>query len=185
MPLSDDFRAESRKRWDEQAAGWESRRDAVRTATMPVSAWMVDAIDPQPGQTVLELAAWAGPEENPWSVLPMRELVARGLIEAPDPDAPGQFTWGRPGLVAEHLQAAGFAEHHVEALDFEIPYASVDDWWDAQLALSSRFAGAIAAAAPDVAADVRAAVERDAEQFARAGGGLRVPARSWVAWATA
>jgi SAM-dependent methyltransferase len=283
VPLSDDFRAESRKRWDEQAAGWESRRDAVRTATMPVSAWMVDAIDPQPGQTVLELAAgtgdtgllaaelvepggtlissdfapemlaaarrraeelgianvrfkqidaetgidieaasidsvlcrwgymlladpetalrqtrrvlrpegrvalaaWAGPEENPWSVLPMRELVARGLIEAPDPDAPGQFAWGRPGLVAEHLQAAGFAEHHVEALDFEIPYASVDDWWDAQLALSSRFAGAIAAAAPDVAADVRAAVARDAEQFAHTEGGLRVPARSWVAWATA
>ena len=32
----------------------------LRTATMPVSAWMIDAIDPQPGQTLLELAAGTG-----------------------------------------------------------------------------------------------------------------------------
>ena len=60
MALPDDFRAESRKRWGEQAAGWEARRDMLRTATMPVSAWMIDAIDPQPGHTVLELAAGTG-----------------------------------------------------------------------------------------------------------------------------
>jgi hypothetical protein len=32
---------------------------------------------------------------------------------------------------------------------------------------------------------VRAAVERAAEQFRADGDGLRVPARSWVAWAVA
>jgi SAM-dependent methyltransferase len=60
VALPDDFRAESRKRWGDQAAGWEARRDALRSATMPVSAWMIDAIDPQAGHTVLELAAGTG-----------------------------------------------------------------------------------------------------------------------------
>ena len=60
MPVPDDFRNESRKRWGAQAAGWEARRDQLRTSTMPVSAWMIDALDPQPGQTLLELAAGTG-----------------------------------------------------------------------------------------------------------------------------
>ena len=56
MALPDDFRAQSRRRWGDQAPGWEASRDLLRTVTMPVSAWMIDAIDPQPGHTVLELA---------------------------------------------------------------------------------------------------------------------------------
>ena len=60
MALPDDFRSESRKRWGEQAEGWASQQEALRTRTMPVSAWMIDAIDPQPGQSLLELAAGTG-----------------------------------------------------------------------------------------------------------------------------
>ena len=51
---------ESRERWARAAAGWEKRADWFREQTMPVSAWMVDAIDPQPGQTILDLAAGIG-----------------------------------------------------------------------------------------------------------------------------
>ena len=41
--------------------GGSAHRDATAPRRrMPVSAWMVDAIDPQPGQTVLELAAGTG-----------------------------------------------------------------------------------------------------------------------------
>jgi SAM-dependent methyltransferase len=60
MGLPDDFRAQSRRRWGEQAEGWESRRDELRASTMPVSAWLIEAIDPQPGDTLLELAAGTG-----------------------------------------------------------------------------------------------------------------------------
>jgi SAM-dependent methyltransferase len=281
--LRDDFRAESRKRWGAQAAGWESRRDQLRTSTMPVSSWMIEAIEPQPGQTLLELAAgtgdtgllaaeliepggtlicsdfspemlavahrraeelgirnvrfkqidaetsidveaasldgvlcrwgymlmadpesalretrrvlrpgarvalaaWAGPEHNPWSVLPNREMAERVVGEQGDPAAPHQFAWAEERLIAEHLQAGGFTEHHVEALDFTIGYASVDDWWDAQSALSSRFAGALRQAGEEDVAAVRAAVERHAERFAEGDGSLRIPARTWVAWAAA
>src|SRR5205809_1123398 len=54
MPL------ESRDRWARAAAGWAARADWFRAETMPVTAWMIDAIDPQPGQTILDLAAGIG-----------------------------------------------------------------------------------------------------------------------------
>ena len=260
-----------------------ARRDSLRTATMPVSAWMIDAIDPQPGHTVLELAAgtgdtgllaaeviepggtlissdfspemlgaaqrraeelgihnarfkqidaetsidleaasvdgalcrwgymlmadpetalretrrvlkpgarvalaaWAGRDHNPWSVLPGAELIKRGLADPPDPSLPGQFAWGPEGRIAEHLEAAGFGEHHVEALDFPIDYASVEDWWSSAEDFSSWFRSTVASASEEDVAAVRAALDRHAEKFATGEGSLRLPARTWVAWAAA
>ena len=54
------FRAESRDRWERAAEGWAATREAFGRAAAGVSAWLVDAVDPQPGQTVLELAAGLG-----------------------------------------------------------------------------------------------------------------------------
>jgi SAM-dependent methyltransferase len=56
----DDFRSRTRERWARSAAGWAARGDAFSAATMPVSTWLVDALEPQPGQTILELAAGTG-----------------------------------------------------------------------------------------------------------------------------
>jgi SAM-dependent methyltransferase len=283
MGLPDDFRAQSRKRWGDQAEGWESRRDALRASTMPVSAWLIDALDPQPGDTLLELAAgtgdtgllaaeliepggtlissdfspemlqtaqrragelgvrnvrfkqidaetsidleaasvdgvlcrwgymlmadpgnalretrrvlkpgrrvalaaWGGPDENLWSSLPVREMIAHGVWEPPDPAVPGQFTWGEEGLIAQHLDAAGFTEHHVEPLEFAISYRSAADWWAAQQALSSGFRTAVEQASDDDIAAVGDALDRHAERFAAQDGTLLIPARTWVAWAAA
>jgi SAM-dependent methyltransferase len=281
--VPDDFRAQSRKRWGEQAEGWEARRDELRTATMPVSAWMIDALDPQPGQTMLELAAgtgdtgllaaellepggtlissdfspemlqvaqrraeelgvgnvrfkqidaetsidldaasidgvlcrwgymlmadpenalretrrvlrperrvslaaWAGREHNPWVELPTRELVARGLAQPAPPDMPGPFAWAEDGVIAPRLEAAGFTEHHVEPLDFDIPYRSPADWWNAHATISSWFAEAIARANDDELAELGDAMDRHAERFRQPDGTMRIPARTWVAWAAA
>ena len=49
-----------RDRWARAAAGWEARADWFRDATMPVTTWMIDAVRPQPGQTILDLAAGIG-----------------------------------------------------------------------------------------------------------------------------
>jgi len=283
VELRDDFRAESRRRWGEQAAGWESRRDHLRAATMAVSAWMIEAIDPQPGDTLLELAAgtgdtgllaaeliepggtlicsdfapemlaaaqrraeelgirnvrfkqidadtsidlktasvdgvlcrwgymlladperalretrrvlkpgarvalaaWSDHEHNPWTALPSSELIDDGLAEPRASDAPGQFAWAREGLVAEQLAAAGFASHHVEALDFTIDFRSPADWWAAQSAWSRWFAQAVERASDDDIAAIGESLDRHAERFAAADGTLRIPARTWVAWAAA
>ena len=57
MTDPDDYRKESRVRWGQQARGWGAQAERMATATMPVSVWMVDALDLQPGHEVLELAA--------------------------------------------------------------------------------------------------------------------------------
>ena len=53
-------RQDSRARWAAAAPGWEAVADDMRRATIPVSSWMVEAIRPQPGHTVVELAAGPG-----------------------------------------------------------------------------------------------------------------------------
>jgi SAM-dependent methyltransferase len=58
--MSEDVRRQSRARWTAAAKGWARHADRLRRFTMPVSSWMVDAIGPQPGDTVLELAAGPG-----------------------------------------------------------------------------------------------------------------------------
>ncbi len=59
MP-GDDYRKASHRIWEEMAAGWEDYRRRVWDASRPVGEWMVDALDPQPGETLLELAAGVG-----------------------------------------------------------------------------------------------------------------------------
>jgi SAM-dependent methyltransferase len=42
------------------APGWERRRPFIDETTAPVREWMIQALGPQPGETLLELAAGAG-----------------------------------------------------------------------------------------------------------------------------
>jgi SAM-dependent methyltransferase len=54
------YRDASLENWEEAATGWVARQEMIRTWAAPVSRWMIDAIAPQPGQRVLELAAGLG-----------------------------------------------------------------------------------------------------------------------------
>jgi SAM-dependent methyltransferase len=53
-------REESQRRWANTAAGWIRQQAMMRKATAPVSQWLVEALRPQPGHRVLELAAGLG-----------------------------------------------------------------------------------------------------------------------------
>jgi len=280
--MTSEYRTESRARWAASAAGWEARADALRQATMPVSAWMVESISPQAGQTVLELAAgpgdtgflaaeliqpggtlicsdlvpemlsaaqrraealgitnvrfrqidaevidieaasldavlcrwgymlmtdaesalretrrvlrrggrvalaaWADPDANPWTVLPPRELISRGIMEPPDRSAPGQFFWAPDGEIAEALASAGFVEYEVELLDFVVPYPSVRAWWDTTRDLSAGLRQATESIDPALEADVVDALAVAAKDWTAADGSLSLPARTWVAVAAA
>ena len=57
---ADTQRLEMLERWERAAAGWDRRAERVREWGMPVSAWMIEQLSLQPGQTVLELAAGPG-----------------------------------------------------------------------------------------------------------------------------
>jgi SAM-dependent methyltransferase len=61
MPVQPEAaRQRSRAAWDAMASGWYSEREDLWRTSRPVSAWMVRRLDPQPGDTVLELAAGVG-----------------------------------------------------------------------------------------------------------------------------
>jgi SAM-dependent methyltransferase len=53
-------RGAARDRWEAIAPGWESGADGYQAGALPVAHWMVEALEPQPGQTILELAAGRG-----------------------------------------------------------------------------------------------------------------------------
>jgi SAM-dependent methyltransferase len=56
----DSYRKESLENWNQTASGWEARREWVMSATAPVTNWLVERVDAQPGETVLEIAAGTG-----------------------------------------------------------------------------------------------------------------------------
>ena len=113
------FRHESRQRWETVAPGWEARRAAMQEATAPVSQWLVDAIAPRPGQTILELAAGPGGTG----------FLAAELIK---PDGKLICTDGAEAMVeAARRRSAELGldnvEHRVmEAEWIDLPAASVD-----------------------------------------------------------
>lgn len=271
---------ESRDRWVRAAEGWEARASQLARDTLPVSTRMIDRIQPQPGHTILDLAAglgdtgylaaeliqpggtlitsdfapemltaaqkrapahadvrfkqidlsvpidvpaasvdgvlcrwgfmllddpefalretrrilkrdatvalaaWAGPDDNLWSALPVRILQQRGILE-PDPPGPGQFTWADPNLIEDTMATAGFLEPELEAVDFAMRYADVDDWWVAQTQMSTRTGDADRQLDFATRSDVLAELEDAAKPFTQPDDSLIIPARTWVAAATA
>jgi SAM-dependent methyltransferase len=273
-----EYRQENRRRWQTVAAGWEKHADLIRRETMPVSSWLLEAIAPQPGHALLEiaagigdtgflaaeliepggtlitsdlvpemlsaaqrraealgirnvrfrqidaevidqpaasldgvigrwgymlmtdaeaalrdtrrvlkpggrlaLAAWGDPADNPWTVLPVKELQERGLVE-PVPPGPGQFAWAPAGTTEENLEAAGFVEYEVESLPFTIRYPSVRAWWEASNDMSLRVQERSSRAQDD---EIVEALGARARPWTAEDGSLQLPARTWVAAATA
>jgi SAM-dependent methyltransferase len=138
----------------------------------------------KPGARVA-LAAWTGPGENPWASIAGGEMVERGHLERPKPGEPGQFSWARPGAIEEHLDAAGFGEHVVETVDFAMAYPSVDDWLQIQRDLSWRFSSALEGLDPAEREDVLETLREKALPYVQEDGSIVLPARTWVAAASA
>jgi SAM-dependent methyltransferase len=58
--MNDDYRAASRQMWSTAAGGWSDHAERLEEGPPGVAgAWMVEALDPQPGDRVLELASGA------------------------------------------------------------------------------------------------------------------------------
>jgi SAM-dependent methyltransferase len=55
-----DYRRVSYETWQRMAEGWNRERRSMWESSRVVGEWMVAALDPQPGQTILELAAGTG-----------------------------------------------------------------------------------------------------------------------------
>jgi SAM-dependent methyltransferase len=56
----DEYRKMSLETWQQTASGWEQRHDWVAAATGMVTDWVFENADPQPGQTILDIAGGTG-----------------------------------------------------------------------------------------------------------------------------
>jgi ubiquinone/menaquinone biosynthesis C-methylase UbiE len=54
------YREQSLETWGLMASGWEARRDWMLDITGQVNDWLVQQADPQPGQTILDIASGMG-----------------------------------------------------------------------------------------------------------------------------
>jgi SAM-dependent methyltransferase len=112
-------RDESLQGWEEAAAGWVRSQEAIRDFGAPVSHWMIDAVAPQPGQRVLELAAGLGE-----TGLLAAELVAPvgGAIISDQAEA--MLVGARARAIELGLSNIEFQTINAEWID--LPVASVD-----------------------------------------------------------
>ncbi len=112
-------RLASAEHWEEAAPGWVRRQRAIREFGAAVSQWMVQAIDPHPGQRVLELAAGLGE-----TGLLAAELVApTGGVILSD-QAEGMLDGARGRAAELALTNVEFQVWNAEWID--LPVASVD-----------------------------------------------------------
>jgi SAM-dependent methyltransferase len=109
-----EYRTDARRRWGAQARGWQRHADALRHATMPVTAWMVDAIRPQPGHDVLELAA--GPGDTGFLAA---ELIRPGGTLICSDVAPEMLTAAQERAKELGIRNVRFLQVDAEAIDLE------------------------------------------------------------------
>jgi SAM-dependent methyltransferase len=113
------YRTSSLERWARAATGWGAHREQMQAAFRPVSGWLVDAIEPQPGHRVLELAA--GPGDTGFLAA---ELIAPGgtLVTS---DAVEEML----ALARARAQELGIQNVEFQIIDAEwidLPTASLD-----------------------------------------------------------
>jgi ubiquinone/menaquinone biosynthesis C-methylase UbiE len=112
-------RQASLENWEEAASGWVRRQQLLRELAAPVSDWMIDAIAPQPGQRVLELAAGLGE-----TAMLAAELVAPvGGVVVSD-QAESMLAGARARAIELGLANVEFQVLNAEWID--LPLASVD-----------------------------------------------------------
>ncbi len=116
---AEEHRRRSAEHWEEAASGWVRRQEAIRAFGAPVSHWMVEAIEPQHGQRVLELAAGVGE-----TGLLAAELVAPtgGVILSDHAEA--MLEGARARAARLDLTNVEFQVWNAEWID--LPVASVD-----------------------------------------------------------
>ncbi len=113
------FRDASLQHWERAARGWGEHRSVFQAGARPVSGWLVDAIEPQPGHRVLELAA--GPGDT--GLLAAELIAPGGTLISTDAVQP-MVDHARARAAELGIDNAEFRTMDAEWID--LPTASVD-----------------------------------------------------------
>lgn len=113
----DEYRADSRGRWEDAAKGWSARREAIQRSAFAVSERLVEAARLQPGHHVLEVAAGLGDTG----------LLAAEVVQ---PGGRVMITDGADAMVEAAREHAGSAPgvevRQMEAEWLDVPTAAFD-----------------------------------------------------------
>lgn len=131
----------------------------------------------------LALAVWADSDDNDWMTAAGRSALELGLVERPEPDAPGPFRLARPGALEELLSATGFEVAVVDDVEVTWRAPSFEAWWHIARDTSRSLAVILESVSAEDAAAIRAGGERRLERYVRPDGSLVVPGRTYVALA--
>ncbi|HTY96897.1 MAG TPA: methyltransferase domain-containing protein [Solirubrobacteraceae bacterium] len=115
----DDFRRASLEGWEAASHGWRRRREQIDSFGAPVAQWLVQAVAPQPGERVLELAAGLGE-----TGLLAAELVAPGGEVLISDQAEGMLEGARERAAELGIENVRFQVLNGEWID--LPTAGVD-----------------------------------------------------------
>jgi ubiquinone/menaquinone biosynthesis C-methylase UbiE len=132
--------------WEQIAAGWERGRRLLWEATRPVSEWLVERLQPVPGETVAELAAGTGET----GFLAARRLQPGGRLISSDRS---------PSMLESARRVA--AELGVDNVEFRVLETTRIDLADASLdGVLSRFGYVLKGDPPAALAEVRRVLRR-------------------------
>jgi SAM-dependent methyltransferase len=123
----------------------------------------------------MSFSVWAEPEANPWGTAVGRALLALGLIDRPDPDAPGPFRLGNTSRVEELVLAAGFDDPTIEEVAVTFEHESFDQYWDVTADLSFLLTAALATLDSDTIGEVRSHAAESLLPYTDATGRLTIP----------
>ena len=129
------------------------------------------------------IAVWASPDANDWMTASGRAALELGLMEPPDPTAPGPFRLSGEGAVADVLERAGLRVAAVEDVPMVWRAPSLAAWWTISTDMSRMLAMLLARLTPEQAEAVRRGAERRLERYVEADGSLTVPSLARVALA--
>jgi len=111
----------------------------------------------------LVFAAWREGERNPWVAIAGRMFVARRLVPAAEPGAPGMFTLASDEKLHELLAAADFTARKIEDIPVLFVSSSLEEYVESSRETGGIFARVWDEASPDLRDDMAAEL---AESFA-------------------
>ena len=130
------------------------------------------------------VAVWGDPERNEWMTAAGRSALELGLIERPDPEAPGPFRLAADGALEDVLAGAGLRVETVEEVAITWRASSLGEWWDVIGDVSRMLAQLLEEVDPADAKRLEAGARRRLERYAGEDGSVAVPGLTRVALAS-
>ena len=127
------------------------------------------------------VAVWASPDANDWMTASGRAALELGLLERPDPEAPGPFRLSGDGALERVLAGAGLEVDVVEDVPMTWTAPSLGAWWEISRDMSRMLAMLLQRLTPTETEAVREGAERRLEGYVRPDGSLSVPSLARVA----